>query len=124
MSRARTGRLDKWRAYQESASAAVRHYDARRVLSGMRHELEARVASLTTLARSLLLQRRARLETMEGQISALSPVAILDRGYALVFDSNGRLLKDPVQVTQGERIRARLAKGEIAARVEKERDHR
>ena len=120
LERAEKGAVEMCRRRWESASAAVRHYDARRVLSGMRHELEARVASLAALARSLLLQRRARLETMEGQISALSPVAILDRGYALVFDSAGRLLKDPAQVERGDRIRARLAKGEIAARVEKE----
>jgi exodeoxyribonuclease VII large subunit len=118
--RTETSRLEACRRRWEGASAAIRHYDARRVLSGMRHELEARVASMATLARSLVLQRRGRIETLHGQIAALSPIAILDRGYALVFDSKGRLLKDPAQVSPGERIRARVAKGDIAARVDKE----
>ena len=67
--------------------------------------------------RSVLLQRRAKLEALTGQIDALSPLAILDRGYALMFDSSGRLLKDGQQVSAGDDIRARLAKGEITATV-------
>lgn len=119
LERTEKSKLEACRRRWEGASAAVRHYDARRVLSGMRHELDARIASMATLARSLVLQRRGRIETLQGQITALSPVAILDRGYALVFDSKGRLLKDPAQVFPGEQIRARVAKGEIVAKVEK-----
>jgi exodeoxyribonuclease VII large subunit len=119
LERAAKVRLDASRRRWESSSAAVRHYDARRVLNGMRHGLEARVASMATLARSLVLQHRGRLEALQGKITALSPVAILDRGYALVFDSKGRLLKDPAQVSPGERIRAQVAKGELVAKVEK-----
>ncbi len=42
---------------------------------------------------------------------------ILDRGYALVFDSAGNLVKDAAQVKSGDDIRARLARGEIKAKV-------
>src|SRR6185369_10069478 len=86
-------------------------------LGGIRQELRGRVLGLTSVMRSVLLQRRARLEALTGQIDALSPLAILDRGYALVFDSSGRLLKDGQQVSAGDDIRARLAKGEITATV-------
>ena len=44
-------------------------------------------------------------------------MAILERGYALVFDANGKLVKDAAQVKVGEEIRARVARGEIAATV-------
>ncbi len=109
--------LEMRRRQWESASAAVRHYDVRRVLGGIRQELRGRVLGLTSVMRSVLLQRRARLEALTGQIDALSPLAILDRGYALVFDSTGRLVKDGKQVSAGDDIRARLAKGEITATV-------
>jgi exodeoxyribonuclease VII large subunit len=52
-------------------------------------------------------------------MESLSPLAILDRGYALVFDANGKLLKDPAAVNIGDEISARLARGEIRANVTK-----
>ena len=54
---------------------------------------------------------------LPGQLEALSPLAILDRGYALVFDSAGVLLKDAAQVKAGDEISARLAKGTVTATV-------
>jgi exodeoxyribonuclease VII large subunit len=44
-------------------------------------------------------------------------VAILERGYALVFDASGRLLKDAERVKPGDQITARLARGEVSATV-------
>lgn len=110
--------LEKQRRRWETASAAARHYDARRRLEGIGRELAGQTSALAAAARAALARVRARLERSSGQLGALSPVAILNRGYALVFDSKGRLLKDASQVKAGEKVSARLAKGEIAARVE------
>jgi exodeoxyribonuclease VII large subunit len=52
-------------------------------------------------------------------LEALSPLAILERGYALVFDAAGQLVKDAAQVKTGEEISARLAHGEIRAVVKR-----
>src|SRR6202035_3342552 len=103
--------LDQQRRRLEVAAAAVRHYDVRRMLAGIRRELNARVAGLAAVTRTVLLQRTGRLNQLEGQLQALSPLAILDRGYALVFDSSGMLLKDAAGVRPGGEISARLAKG-------------
>src|SRR5207253_3212278 len=65
------------------------------------------------------VQRRGRLEQLSGRLDALSPMAILERGYALVFDASGKLVKDAAQVQVGEEISARLARGEIGAVVKK-----
>jgi exodeoxyribonuclease VII large subunit len=65
------------------------------------------------------VRRLARVEQLEQQLKALSPVAILERGYALIFDSGGNLVKDSRQVEAGEPISARLARGSLVARVEK-----
>jgi len=111
--------LETQRRRYEALSAAVRHHDLGLVLAGVRKELEARVATMATAARNLLWQRRSRLERVAGQIQALSPVAILERGYALLFDSSGNLLKDADRVKAGDEITARLARGEIAATVKK-----
>ncbi len=111
--------LEQHRRRWEVAAAAIRHYDARRVLAGIRTHLDAHVAAIAAAARGLLLQRRSRLEQLSGQIEALSPLAILDRGYALVFDASGKLLKDAAKVNVRDEVSARLARGTIIATVRK-----
>jgi exodeoxyribonuclease VII large subunit len=111
--------LEQQRRRWESAAAAVRHYDVRRMLTGIGKELDARIAAIASATRRLLLQRRSRLAQLSGQIEALSPLAILERGYALVFDSSGRLLKDAEQVSAGDEILARLLRGTFTAVVKK-----
>ena len=109
--------LEKLRRRWESFAAAVRHYDARRVLAGMRRELEVESAALVGGMRNLLLQHKVRAERMTTALEALSPLAILERGYALVFDGAGQLVKEASQVKAGDEISARVARGEIRAVV-------
>jgi exodeoxyribonuclease VII large subunit len=109
--------LELMRRRLETVSAAVRHYDLRRVLAGIRQSLEAGTAALTSAMRNVLLVHKVRIERMARALEALSPLAILDRGYALVFDAGGQLIKDAHQVKAGDEIRARLAHGEIRAEV-------
>ena len=96
----------------EAVSAAVRHYDLRLILSGMRKELESRTTSLVAVTRNVLLQHKVRSERLHTALEWLSPLAILDRGYALVFDSEGKLLKDVRAVKVGDEISTRLAHGQ------------
>jgi exodeoxyribonuclease VII large subunit len=109
--------LRRW----ERTSAAVRHYDLRLVLSGMRKELDSGTAALASIMRNVLLQHRVRSERFQTALQSLSPLAILDRGYALVFDAQGKLLKDVRALKIGEEISARLAHGEIHAAVTRKR---
>ena len=106
----------------ETISAAVRHYDLRLVLSGMRKELDSKTTALLAVTRNVLLQHRVRTERLDTALQSLSPLAILNRGYALVFDSEGKLLKDSSRIKVGDEISARLAKGEIKAQVTKKND--
>src|ERR1700729_525269 len=109
--------LERLRRQWETVSSAVRHYDARRVLAGIRGELEAVTAATAAAIRNQLLQNKVRLERMGRALEMLSPLAILERGYALVFDGTGRLVKDAAQVQAGQEISARLARGELRATV-------
>ena len=109
--------LEGHRRRFEVLSASVRHYDARRVLQGIRLQLDARVSLLNATVQTLLLRRRGHLEQLSGQLNALSPLAILDRGYALVFNASGQLLKDAAGVKSGDEVTARLKKGTLTATV-------
>jgi exodeoxyribonuclease VII large subunit len=101
----------------ENVSSAVRHYDARRRLAGVRKGLEAQVANLAAAMRTRLLESRGALDRRAARLEALSPVAILNRGYALVFDAQGRLVKDAARLEAGDELSARLARGRVRARV-------
>lgn len=110
--------LHEYRRRLEIAAARVRHFDFRRSLAVTRTKLESGSNALARAMRSLLVQHRARLNQSVATLDALSPVKILDRGYALVFDSKGALLKDVAQLSPGDEISARVARGSFSARVE------
>jgi len=114
--------LERLRRRWETTSSAVRHYDLRLVLSGIRKELDSRTAALAAVMRNVLLQHRIRADRLDTVLQSLSPLAILDRGYALIFDSEGRLLKDARRVKVGDEVSARLAHGEIHATISRKRE--
>jgi exodeoxyribonuclease VII large subunit len=73
---------------------------------------------LTSAVRVLLHRERARFELAVGKIDALSPLAILKRGFALCRDSKGAIVKRAAAVALGDRVRVTLAAGELDCRVE------
>jgi exodeoxyribonuclease VII large subunit len=101
----------------ENVSATVRHYDARRRLAAIRQQLQAQVAHLAAATHTRLLESRGALDRRTASLEALSPLAILNRGYALVFDAKGRLVKDAARLKAGDELSARLARGRVRARV-------
>src|SRR6202521_4853392 len=101
----------------ENVSATIRHYDARRRLAAIRQQLQAQVASLAAATHTRVLESRGVLDRRSASLEALSPLAILNRGYALVFDAKGRLVKDAARLKAGDELSARLARGRIRARV-------
>ena len=113
--------LEQVRRRWETVAAAVRHYDLASVLASMRVGLGAGMAALAGAMRNLLLLHRTRVERLTTGLESLSPLAVLERGYALVFDASGKLLKDASGTEVGQEISARLARGEIVARVTKKR---
>ncbi|HKM84571.1 MAG TPA: exodeoxyribonuclease VII large subunit [Terriglobales bacterium] len=109
--------LERCHRRSENIAAAVRHYDARRRLTAIRQQLAAQVANLAAATHTRLLECRGALDRQTASLEALSPVAILNRGYALVFDAKGRLVKDAARLKAGDELSARLARGRVRARV-------
>lgn len=54
---------------------------------------------------------------LAAQVRALSPAATLDRGYAVVQRADGAVVRSPEDVARGDRLRVRVARGELAATV-------
>jgi exodeoxyribonuclease VII large subunit len=70
-----------------------------------------------------LAQDRSRITELGSKLDALSPVKILERGYALVFDEKGQLVKDASKLKPGGRISAKVARGRFTAEVKDAQDN-
>jgi exodeoxyribonuclease VII large subunit len=64
-------------------------------------------------------RRQTRLQHAARALHAVSPLATLERGYAIVFDADGQVLRSAKGVAVGTPLRARLADGELALQVSK-----
>ena len=62
-----------------------------------------------------LREAKARLEGVSGRLESVSPLAVLQRGYALVADAAGHPLTAAAAVTPGTPLRIRFADGEVRA---------
>jgi len=72
---------------------------------------------LTGALERRLERHRHELAGLAGRLDALSPLKILERGYALARDAQGRVLKRVAQFPGGLRFRLRITDGEVAARA-------
>lgn len=88
-----------------------------RQLPGMRQDLLRLETALARQGTLLITGRRERLRHWSRQLDLVSPLKVLDRGYAIASDPQGAILQDSRQVQAGDAIRIRLAKGRLACRV-------
>lgn len=72
---------------------------------------------LVSLMQQGLRYRRETLEHAAQTLNVVSPLATLGRGYAIVRDGDGRIVREASAVSAGDRISARVARGELTAKV-------
>lgn len=74
---------------------------------------------LNTAMRTRLGNSQAEIETFAGKLEALSPLAVLQRGYSLTQDqASGVVIRTTQLLQTGQRLRTRLAQGEVVSVVE------
>ncbi|MBM4358097.1 MAG: exodeoxyribonuclease VII large subunit [Deltaproteobacteria bacterium] len=93
----------------------------RKVLGAAREQLIALLPRLHAAMRRRLDGGRADVARSAGRLDALSPLAVLARGYAIA-SVEGRVLRKSVEVSPGEIVDVRLGEGALTARVESTRE--
>jgi len=88
-------------------------------LSSARMRFDSANAGCTLAIAAQLEEARSRFGLAAASLDALSPLAVLQRGYAIAEDTNGKLLRDAQAVSIGDSVHVRLAKGRLDARVER-----
>jgi exodeoxyribonuclease VII large subunit len=66
----------------------------------------------------MLNEHTASLASAAKQLSALSPLAVLSRGYSVVSKDNGTVVRNANQVTTGERVQLRFSQGKATGTIE------
>jgi exodeoxyribonuclease VII large subunit len=95
--------------------ARLRRHDPSLRLALSQRRVANAEACLQRLAREITARRRTRLVNATARLQALSPLAVLNRGYAIVYAQDGSILRNATAAAAGEQIRAHLAQGSIQA---------
>jgi exodeoxyribonuclease VII large subunit len=99
------------------AASCVRH-DPRQSIANARMRLVKLQARLDRSFDSTLKSAAFRLGSVDARLRALSPLSVLERGYALVFAADGVVIRTSSQLAGGDIVMTRLAEGSFTSKVE------
>jgi exodeoxyribonuclease VII large subunit len=95
----------------------LRRQDISLRLAAIHRRLERADTHLDRAAADTITRRRTRLSAAAARLQALSPLNVLARGYALLYNADGTLLRSAAETAPGTTIQARLAEGSLTAQV-------
>ena len=90
--------------------------DPRAMITARRQELDALTDRATRRVGASLHRAADQIDHLRSQVRALSPLATLERGYAVVQHADGRIVMDGAEVAADERLKVRVARGDFAVR--------
>jgi exodeoxyribonuclease VII large subunit len=112
-----SGPLRSYQLYVANLAAAVLRHDPRQGLAQARERLAAGRTRLDRALERLLRASAVTVSALDAHLQSLSPLAVLDRGYALVLDAGGGLVRSAGQLTPGDQLTTRLSDGVFISRV-------
>jgi exodeoxyribonuclease VII large subunit len=101
----------------EDLTARLRRQDLRLRMARARQRLEAADTAAAQLIRLRLTRAHGALNPLVAHLTQLSPLKILERGYAIVTNELGAIVKQPVDAPPDSKVDIRIAQGRMAARV-------
>lgn len=104
------------RVQEQALSQAFDEVKSR--LTSARTRFNSASSACGAAMQSKLQEGRERLGLAAASLDALSPLGVLQRGYAIAQDASGNLVRDAATVMQGDAVSVRLAKGRLHTRVE------
>ena len=113
-----------WHRQSRQLTEKLQKLEARLLRQDVTHRMRSVRERLTALdgrllrSQEALLQRaRARHIGIEGRLQTLSPLAVLSRGYALVFDQDGKLIREADAAAAGDLVTTRFANSTFTSQV-------
>ncbi len=115
--RAVTGRLDEQQARIDALTSRPALHDPQSGVLRRSQEVAALLARARRTAEMLIEREGHSLQHQLARVRALSPAATLARGYAVVQQHDGTVLRDASAAGRGERLAVRLAEGQLEVEV-------
>jgi exodeoxyribonuclease VII large subunit len=112
-------KLDLLRERFTEARARVAAYDLRVRLAALRLRSAHSASNLQMRVDRFLVAKRQRYERLVLQLEERSPLRVLDRGYSIIYDAAGNVVRSAEQVRAGNEISVRLARGKLIADVKR-----
>jgi len=106
----------------ERQTQALKH--CRPDISVYRQDIDRFQTTLSHAFRQLLAQRRQSLTTQTALLEAVSPQQILERGFSVVKNTRGQVIRNADVLKQGQKLHITFADGETDVRVTKEQAQR
>ena len=100
----------------ERLQTLTRHALERGIRAGQQRTDDVSVRMIHAL-RMLMADRVQRARSVERQLNAYNPLAVLKRGYSITFDQEGRAIRSQSEVKPGEVVRTRVGEGEFTSQV-------
>jgi len=101
----------------EDLTARLRSLDLRLRIARARQRLETADTAAARLTHLRLTRAHGRLNPLIAHLTQLSPLKILERGYAIVTNERGAIVKQPSDAPEDSKVDIRVAQGRMAARV-------
>jgi len=115
---ATAGQLRERQSHVASLAAAVLRHDPRQAIAHARENLSALRTRLDRSLERVLHSSASAVSSLHARLHSLSPLAVLDRGYALVLAADGTLIRSIARLTPGDPVTTRLSDGAFTSRVE------
>ncbi|WP_146736249.1 exodeoxyribonuclease VII large subunit [Neisseria sicca] len=106
----------------ERQTQALQHF--RPDISVYRQDIDRFQTTLSHAFRQLLVQRRQSLTAQTALLEAVSPQQILERGFSVVKNTRGQVIRNANALKQGQKLHIIFAEGETDVRVTKEQAQR
>jgi exodeoxyribonuclease VII large subunit len=112
------GQLRRRQSQIAALCSTVLRHDPRQALAPARERLQTGLNHLHRGVERLLHAHNNTLAALNAQLHSLSPISVLDRGYALVLNGQGNVVRSTTQIVPGDPLVTRLANGSFTSRVE------
>ncbi|MFZ5802619.1 MAG: exodeoxyribonuclease VII large subunit [Candidatus Omnitrophota bacterium] len=117
MEKALRSLLDYEKQHLERLTSTYAFQQPALLIDGFSQRLDELARQLQNYWKAFVASRKQAFEAFAGKLNALSPLAVLGRGYSITFDKEGRPVKEIRGLRSGDILRTRLWKGDIESKI-------
>ncbi|SDN67434.1 exodeoxyribonuclease VII large subunit [Vreelandella arcis] len=119
LSRAMQQTLTQQKAHTEQLAKRLASQDMARLHRTEKDRVSQLQRRLGTAMQRQLESRQARLTSAARELNAVSPLAVLGRGYAIAQDEQGQVVRRAEDTSPGQKLKLKLGEGQLSVEVKR-----